>query len=80
MDAFLAPIPLAVLIIMIAGGLWGRTLEKRDWNGGVCPCGTKWRSFCLDSSGGRGYSCPSCDKTIRVTWWGIDKSAPMEAE
>lgn len=32
--------------------------QKRDWNQGFCAdCSECWRSFDIDSQGGRGYKC-----------------------
>lgn len=50
-----------LLLIMIAGGLWARGIEKREWNNGICKhTGEPWVHFDTDSQGGRGYRSGSC--------------------
>ena len=63
-----------VIALMIAGGLWGRSNEKKLWNRGFCPeCLTIWQGFDMDSQGGRGYRC-ECKPRRRI-WisWGVDQ-------
>lgn len=67
----------ALVIVIIAVLTYIAFLaEKRNWNGGTCPdCGVRWRSTSTDSSGANGYVCPSCKKTIYVSFGNIDKDA-----
>lgn len=46
--------------ILFGGTWWARGRESKIWNDGKCAeCGGKWKSFDVDSHGGRGYSCKS---------------------
>ena len=31
--------------------------QKRLWNNGVAPCGSRWKPFDSDNLGGHGYKC-----------------------
>jgi len=71
-----------VLAIMVCGGFWGYFSEKKRWNGGICArCGTPWKSFGMDSQGGRGYNCgcPKFQNGIWISWPGIDKKQLTQA-
>lgn len=63
--------------MMISGGIWQRNNEKRDWNDGICKdTGMPWKSFDVDSQGGRGYK--SINYNGGKTYWiwisyGVDK-------
>jgi len=58
-----------VMGFMIAGAVWQCFNERRDWNDGICPrCLTPWRSFDVDSQGGRGYNCETRCSSIWVSW------------
>lgn len=49
---------IALIIVVIVWATLGFSLERRDWNGGLCRwCGSPWVYFDTDSHGGRGYSC-----------------------
>ncbi len=51
-------IPVALLILMICGGIWAYKIEKRLWNNGICAkYNEPWVYFDSDSQGGRGYKC-----------------------
>ncbi len=51
-------IVLVLVALLVAGGFWARSSEKKAWNNGICAeCHTPWKSFDLDSQGGRGYKC-----------------------
>jgi len=71
MDLLLA-IPGAFAVFLTVA-LLARQVEKRAFNGGVCPnCARDWRRYDMDSQGGRGYTCDSCNKGVWVSYWGID--------
>jgi DNA-directed RNA polymerase subunit RPC12/RpoP len=59
-----------VLVAFVAVAMiYGRYMEKKDWNNGVCSCGEGfWRSFDVDSSGTRGYRCTACGRHIWISW------------
>lgn len=50
-------------------------LEKRGYNGGICPyCDVKLHRFDVDSHGCRGYCCEKCgDYVTWVGWDSIDR-------
>lgn len=58
--------------VFMAVALVARQVEKKDFNGGFCGCGRKWRRYDVDSQGGRGYTCDPCNKGVWVSYWGID--------
>jgi protein-arginine kinase activator protein McsA len=60
-------LPIIILIILIAGGVWAKREEDKKWNKGVCPKCNRgfYKSFDMDSSGAVGFSCTECDYT---TW------------
>jgi hypothetical protein len=43
--------------------------EKKIWNNGIAPCGTKWKDFDTDSQGGRGYKCKCGKHSTWVSYW-----------
>jgi len=46
------------IVVCVVGIFWTRSIEKKEWNGGICKDhGTKWKCFDVDSQGGRGYKC-----------------------
>ena len=45
------------LLLFLVIPIIGLTLDLRDWNGGIAPCGNEWVYFDTDSQGGRGYNC-----------------------
>ena len=60
-------IPILAVLLFVCGGRWAYRREERDYNDGFCPkCLTVWRSFDMDSQGGRGYHC-EC-KPARYIW------------
>jgi len=62
-------IPVIFVIVVVAGSIWQRSNEKKDWNNGKCPnCSTKWNLFDYDSQGGRGYNCPSCNNYMWASY------------
>lgn len=64
---------IAILLIMAVGMFVAYRLEKSDWNNGACSCEKGWwRSFDMDSQGGRGYKCTHCRKVIWITYPFID--------
>jgi hypothetical protein len=66
-----------VTLFFLVGIIWQYRNERRDWNGGVCPdCGTPWRSFTMDSQGGRGYNCETHCNSIWISYPGIDRELP----
>ena len=65
------------MLFFIGGAVLCRHLEKKEWNNGKCTnCGTEWKNFDTDSQGGRGYSCPKCDKTIWISY-NVDKKVKL---
>jgi hypothetical protein len=68
-----------MLTIFCVGSVWARHSEVKLWNGGVCHrTGERWRHFDMDSQGGRGYK--SGDQRIWISWPGVDKRWPSDAE
>jgi len=66
-------IALAVVGLLVAGGLWARSSEKKSWNNGICSeCHTAWVYFDRDSQGGRGYKC-GCGNHDTWISYGVDK-------
>ncbi len=64
---------ISLLVLLVAGGLWGYRSEKRAFNGGTCRvCFSPLRHFDTDSQGGRGYVCHNRHH-IWVSWPGTDK-------
>jgi hypothetical protein len=60
-----------VLLIMLIGGLFASSIERREWNKGFCrENGLPWEYFDTDSQGGRGYVAGNI-----YCWqsWGHDK-------
>jgi hypothetical protein len=56
-------------IVMIAGMIWQYRYERRQWNNGTCVnCRTPWRSFDMDSQGGRGYKCETRCSYVWISW------------
>lgn len=73
-DLITFSLPFALLIIMVAGMIYQRRLERRAWNGGRCErCHCFWRRFDCDSQGGRGYSCRGCSRTLWISY-GVDRN------
>lgn len=61
------------LVIFVPTGYIGSTLEKRNFNNGVCVhCGTSLRYFDTDSQGGRGYICDKCGYATWVSYNRVD--------
>lgn len=70
MDGSAVVIGVAVtfVLILVVGVFAGYWRERTAWNGGRCRmCAGEWKSFDMDSQGGRGYSCP-CGKHLWVSW------------
>lgn len=72
-------IGLTTTFLLILGGIWGYTSERKRWNLGVCrENGIPWERFDTDSQGGRGYVAGDI-----YTWisWPVDKALqPQEEE
>ena len=69
-------IGLSIIGLLLVGGWWARVLEKREWNEGSCDrCGYPWKSFDMDSQGGRGYKCV-CVRRIWISYPGVDRRSP----
>ncbi len=63
-----------MFLTLVGAGLAARHVEKKAFNGGFCPsCGRKWRRYDMDSQGGRGYTCDSCNKGVWVSYRSVDK-------
>lgn len=63
-----------ILIISIIGFVVGNMIEKKGFNGGICPhCNKRLRNFDTDSQGGRGYNC-DCGYHTWVSYKYIDKN------
>lgn len=62
-------IAIVLLIVMASMFVIGWLTDKREWNGGVCPCNDvfEWESFDMDSSGAMGYKCPHCHRCIWIS-------------
>lgn len=63
---------LGACALMVAVGTLGYTLDKRDWNNGICKeSGKPWEYFDSASDGSRGYK----DGTGNFTWisYNLDK-------
>lgn len=69
---FTAIVMTPVLLFFAAMICWAINMEKKDWNGGHCPCGTRWRHYGNDSQGGRGYKCDACGDGIWISY-AVDK-------
>jgi len=64
---------IALFFVMIVVMYGARGMEKRAYNGGICPgCAQDWRQYDVDSTGARGYTCDTCNKGVWVSYWGID--------
>lgn len=64
---------IVIVILAIAGVLFGIYIEYKDFNNGVCPkCGNHLVYFDTNSQGGRAYHCSKCMYTTWVSYW-IDK-------
>lgn len=55
----------------IAGLFWlGHKFDEQSWNGGLCPCGEKWRLVNVEHKKNGGdlyyYTCDECNNTIRT--------------
>lgn len=62
------------VVIAIVFPIIGIRLEKKAFNGGVCPlCGRNLRLFDFDSQGGRGYKCEYCGYHTWVSYNCVDK-------
>jgi hypothetical protein len=78
LDAIGIVIGIGILVFVIGGGIWARSAEKREWNGGTCrENGLAWECFDVDSSGARGYKTHSRVGGVerRVIWisYGVDR-------
>ena len=59
-----------LILLIIAGCIYGYSCEKRHFNGGFCPnCGTMLRHFDDDSQGGQGWRCDTCGYTTWISWF-----------
>jgi hypothetical protein len=79
MVEFILASALVAIVLLVAFILIGITcciiLEYKDFNKGVCPkCGKKWKTYCMNSQGGRGYCCPDCDQWAWVSYPFIDNN------
>lgn len=66
----------AVVLLMVAGSIWARWHEKKEWNNGICrQSKTPWRHYDTDSQGGRMYIDATreyyCDISYKVDRVGI---------
>ncbi len=60
---------IGIVIVLIAGCIWGYLSEKKDYNKGNCPnCHGLLEHFGTDSQGGQGYVCENGDYTTWVSW------------
>ena len=74
-----------ILTILLMGAIVANitiSLEKKEFNKGICPnCHTKLYNFDTDSQGGRGYTCTNCNYVTWVSWNCVDedfnKSEPV---
>lgn len=77
-ESFNIPLPIQLLLPILIFVLLmriGITLEKQDFNNGICPrCGDELESFSADSQGGRGYICRCCNYTTWVSYKCVDKN------
>ena len=66
--------PFLIIAALIFCCYWfGYRHEKKLWNNGWCPqCNNIWRSFDMDSQGGRGYRCDCPHRHIWISYAGID--------
>ena len=56
-----------VLVFIVLVSTVGISADALDWNHGVCKKnGLPWKSFDMDSQGGRGYNAG--DETIWISW------------
>ena len=71
-------LPAVIILVGLFGGAFiARHYEKRDWNNGFCrKTGQPWKSFDMDSQGGRGYT----DGQGNYTWvsYNVDKKSVGE--
>ena len=59
-----------LILLIIAGCIYGYSREKKDFNNGICPtCGTQLRHFDNDSQGGQGWCCDKCGYTAWISWF-----------
>jgi len=49
--------PIMFILFLLTLCIWGYLCEKKEWNKGFAPCGTRWKCFDVDSQGGLGYAC-----------------------
>lgn len=63
-----------IFSVLVCAALGARYLEKKDFNGGFCGCGQRWRRYDVDSQGGRGYTCDGCNKGVWVSYRSIDRA------
>lgn len=60
---------IGLLVLLVVPPYFQYRWEKRQWNDGTCPkCGTPWRSFDMDSQGGRGYNCETRCSSMWISW------------
>lgn len=65
---------IVLLIILVTLTLLAITLEKRNYNKGICKyCGKPLRHFDTDSQGGRGYMC-DCGYCVWISYPCVDKN------
>lgn len=63
----------AMLLAAIIGSFISTTIEKKEFNKGVCNmCGARLRLFDTDSHGGRGYTCDKCQYKVWVSYYSVD--------
>lgn len=60
---------LCVCLVVACLIIIGYVMEKRQWNGGKCPsCSMEWKVYDISATGGKGYQCPECRKTLWLVW------------
>ena len=68
-------IGISAILFLVVGGWHGKRSEAKNFNSGICTkCGSLLKRFDMDSQGGRGYSCNSCDRTVWVSYPSVDRN------
>jgi len=62
-----------IFLVLVAATVAARRTEKKQFNGGFCTCGRKWRRYDVDSQGGRGYTCDPCHRGTWVSYGSVDR-------
>lgn len=66
---------IALVTIIMLGGVWAYFRERRVWNEGCCGvCGSRWLYNTSDSQGGLNFEC-ECGRNCWITYRSVLRSS-----